>query len=143
MQNSHSDAFADPAQVVRRFITDMHQWESQTLSAYEMAKKSEQYEAFWDMGREALGKVFSRWCTPKERKYGRLGSFSDPPEYQPEHEAILETILESSRRASVHTQRTTGFGHKRKYVLLKKGDRWLIDSVKWQTHDGKWSNGIL
>ena len=143
MQTSQTHPYANPAEVVRRFIADMHEWESQTLAAYETAKKSGQVEPFWESTRQTLEQVFSRWCTPKERKAGRLGSFSNPPEYQPDHEVILETDIESSRRASVHTQQGTGFKQKRKYILLKKGDRWIIDSVKWQTHEGTWSNGIL
>jgi hypothetical protein len=66
-----------------------------------------------------------------------------PPEYQPAHEEMLETTIESPRRAVVYTQQNTGFRHRRMYVLLLKGGRWLLDSVKWQRHDGTWSNGGL
>ena len=125
-----SDLHADPAEVVRHFIAEMHDWEARTLHDYRSCDPSD-IDAFWGRVRASLGVVFARWCTPKERKFGRLGSFADPPEYQPEHEAILETIVESSRRALVYTQQGTGFRNKRMYVLSKKSDRWLVDSVKW------------
>jgi hypothetical protein len=113
------------------------------LSEYEAAAKSEQYDAFWTDARRSLEDVFSRWCTPKERRHGRLGSFANPPEYQPSHEQILETVNETPRRIIVLTRRIIGFKDARKYVLLKKGDRWWIDNVKWQSKDGDWQNGIL
>ena len=135
--------YADPAEVVRRFIADMHDWEARTLLDYRSSEPS-QSDAFISQARASLGEIFIRWCTPKERKHGRLGSFSDPPEYQPEHEAILEAVIESPRRACVLTQQGTGFREKRKYVLLKKADRWLIDNVKWwQVSVNEWANGIL
>ena len=121
--------YADPPEVVRGFITDMHAWEAQTLLDHRSSGPSE-VDEFWAQARASLGGVFARWCTPKERKYGRLGSFSNPPEYQPEHEAILEAIVESTRRACVYTQQGTGFRNKRMYILVKKSDLWLIDSVK-------------
>lgn len=143
MGDSDADSFAEPAKVVRGFIADMHQWELETAVASAAAKKSDRYDAFTSATRKSLSKVFARWCTPKERSYGRCGSFQDPPEYQPDYEKILEVVLESSRRCSVYTQQGTGFKNKQKYVLLKKGNRWQIDSVKWQLNDGKWANGIL
>jgi hypothetical protein len=139
----NTDVYADPAGVVRRFIADMHDWEARTLLDHRSLDPAEA-DAFWVRTRTSLGDIFARWCTPKERKYGRLGSFADPPEYQPEHEVILKAIAESPSRACVYTQQGTGFRHKRMYVLLKKSDRWLIDNVKrWQASMDKWANGIL
>ncbi len=80
----------------------------------------------------------SAGATPKERPYGRQGSFGQPPSYQPEHERILETCLESPRRAVVHTQEGTGIKRRLHYVLLKKAGRWLIDSKKVLYSDGRW-----
>jgi hypothetical protein len=138
-----ADVYTDPSRVVRRFIEDMHDWEARTLLEFRSLDPSKA-EAFWARTCASLGEVFARWCTPKERKLGRNGSFADPPDYQPEHEVHLKTIVESPRRACVQTWQGTGFRHKRMYVLLKKSDRWLIDSVKWwHASAGKWAKGIL
>ncbi len=136
------NVYADPAEVVRRFIADMHAWEVQTAASHRAARKSG-LESPWEVTRTLLAQVFERWCTPKDRKQGRLGSFSTPPEYQPEHEPVLETSYKTASRACVYTQQRTGFKNKRRYVLLKKSDRWLIDNVKWHTHGGKWEKGSL
>jgi hypothetical protein len=118
MPDSTLELNSDPAEVVRRFIINMHEWEMRILSEYEAAAKSEQYDAFWTDARRSLEDVFSRWCTPKERRHGRLGSFANPPEYQPSHEQILETVNETPRRIIVLTRRIIGFKDARKYVLL-------------------------
>ena len=44
----------------------------------------------------------------------------------------------------MYTQRETGFRFRQMYVLLRKGGRWLIDGVKYQSAlDGPWENDIL
>lgn len=143
MTTLDADIYADPAQVLRRFIADMNVWEAQTLAKSKLSPPQE-HQQFWTEAKDSLREVFAKWCTQKERKYGRLGSFQDPPEYQPDTEEIRETVVESARRASVYTQRRSGFAFQQKYVLVKQGGRWLLDSVKWRASDGdKWSNGIL
>ena len=87
--------------------------------------------------------MFARWCTDKARPYGRNGSFGQPPEYQPEHEQILETRLESPRRAVVETQQGTGFKNKVRYTLLRKAGGWWIDNKKRAAANGRWVNYSL
>jgi hypothetical protein len=143
MNPANSDVYADPAQVLRRFIADMNTWELRIAATYK-GLPPEEHQAFWTEARDTLREIFARWCTPKERKHGRLGSFQDPPEYQPDMEDVGETVVESPRRASVYTQRRSGFGFQQKYVLVKQDGRWLLDSVKWRAADSeKWSNGVL
>lgn len=135
--------YADPAQVLRRFIADMNVWEVQTLASFKGAPP-EAHRQLWAQANDTLRVVFAKWCTPRERKFGRLGSFQDPPEYQPDTEEIGETVMESACRACVYTQRRSGFAFQQKYVLFKQGGRWLLDSVKRRASEReKWSNGIL
>jgi hypothetical protein len=136
------DVYSQPAEVVRRFIADMHDWEIRTAAARKNSAP-ENHVQFWEAANTSLAAVFARWCTPKDRKYGRLGSYQEPPEYQPYGEDILETVIESPRRACVYTQRRTGFGFKQQYVLQKLAGRWLLDNVKWQASDAKWKAGTL
>ena len=131
------DTDLDPAETVRRFIADMHAWEMQA-AADDHATQPRGSDAFWDRTRSAQAEVFARWCTAKQRPYGRRGAFSQPPECQPAHERILETCLESPRRAAVYTQEGTGFKRKLRYVLLRQAGRWRIDNKKREDHAGKW-----
>ena len=138
-----TDVYSQPAEVVKRFIADMHDWELRTASLHRAATP-DQYAETWSASNRSLAEVFACWCTPKERKYGRLGSFQSPPEYQPNAEDVLETVLESPRRACVYTLRRTTFGGKFRYALLKHFDRWLIDNVKCRSDDeDQWSVGTL
>src|SRR4051812_40356474 len=98
----------------------MHDWEVR-VAADNRTVDGKSHDAFYQRACASLAEVFARWCTPKERKYGRLGSFSKPPEYQPEHEMIGDTVVESPRRACVLTRRGTGFQEQRKYILVRMG----------------------
>ncbi|OYT71429.1 MAG: hypothetical protein CFK52_08000 [Chloracidobacterium sp. CP2_5A] len=134
----------DPAAVVRDFIAAMHAWELSAAAAMDEAKRAGENGFLEKYGIQAgQDAVFAQFCTPKARPYGRRGSFSRPPEYQPDQETILGVAIESSRRAVVETQRNTGFQSRRRYVLLRQGGRWRLDSVKWRQVDGDWRNGAL
>lgn len=134
----------DPADVVRAFIAAMHAWELSAAAVIEAADRAGENGFDPKYGIQAgQDAIFARFCTPKARPYGRNASFGQPPEYQPAHEAILEATIETPRRAVVYTQQGTGFRNRRMYVLHRKGGKWLLDSVKWQQHDGTWANGIL
>ena len=142
MLNNPESKSLEPAEVVRQFISDMHAWEVQSGADYQTSPP-EDHQAFHGRLLATQAIVFARWCTPKERPYGRKGSFGLLPEYQPAHERILETCLENARRAVVHTQEGTGTKRRLQYVLLKKAGRWLIDSKKSLQFDGRWANRSL
>ena len=117
----------EPMDVVRGFIAAMHQWERECGRI----DRKEGAAAALGINRPALQRIFDEFCTPKERKYGRLGSYSDPPEYDPADETILGVKPIGPRRAEVETERHTGLEKgRRDYVLLTKGGEWLIDSNK-------------
>ena len=141
MSDLESTTF-EPADVVRRFIADMHAWEVQ-CGVDHNTSPPEDYQAFHVRLLATQAVVFARWCTPKERSYGRKGNFSQPPSYQPEHEHILETCLVGPRRAVVHTQEGTGIKRRLQYVLLRNAGRWLIDNKKRLGADGKWASYFL
>ncbi len=137
-------ADADPATLVRAFIAAMHDWELSAEAARAAAVLAGENPFDPKNGiRAGQDAVFARFCTLKRRTCGRLGSFCRPPEYQPTHEPVLEVTVESARRTVVQTQPETGFKDRRMYVLLRRGGRWLLDSVKSRRHDGTWHNGVL
>lgn len=88
--------------------------------------------------------IFRCFCTPKERKFGRQGSFRKPPEYDPEKEQVLDTEVDEIRkRANVTTHRQAVFGGGRhRYTLVRNDDRWFIDTLKRECGD-EWQNAIL
>jgi hypothetical protein len=117
----------EPAEVVTGFIAAMHQWEKECARI----DKKAQPGASHGMARQALGVVFSEFCTPKERKYGRQGSYSTPPEYDLRNETITSVRVVGPRRAEVETRRASGLNQGvTVYILLKAKGAWLIDSHK-------------
>jgi hypothetical protein len=125
--------------VLQAFFREMNSWERDCWSR----RKDPDIDGRNKRHLASMQEIFVRYCTPKERKYGRLGSYSNPPEYDPQAEKILEQALESSRRAVITTQQTTGFCHKCRYVLLRRGNQWLVDNKQWQDHTGKWNKVAL
>lgn len=115
-----------PVEVLQGFIAAMHQWEQE---CERLDRKTGNLGRMVIQAAEKL--IFDEFCTPKERKYGRLGSYSSPPEYDPASEEIVSIIEVSPRRVEIETQQHAGFKHRLKYVLLKQKKMWLIDSKIW------------
>jgi hypothetical protein len=133
----------DPTEVVKAFMVEMHLWEIASHKARRDASSSSDPSSYQPGVLEAMQRVFERYCTPKERNHGRLGSFTNPPEYQPLHEKIMDSKFESPLRACVTTIRETGFREHRMYILLKSWGRWFIDSAKTQDDEGRWTPAVL
>ena len=118
--------------VLRGFIEAMNEWERDCWKEYTESDMKRidpliQHKAF----QQRQDKIFARFCTPKKRLIvGRFGSFQNPPEYDPQMEKILRVDEVSGRRVIIYTQQGTGFRNKCRYVLLRKGNQWLIDNKK-------------
>jgi len=127
-----NDDSTSPARVLRRFIKAMNEWERQCWKEYTESKMKKidpliQHKRF----QQRQEKIFARYCTPKKRLIvGRFGSFRNPPEYDPETEILLKVDEISKWRVIIYTQQGTGFRNKCRYVLLRKGSRWLIDNKR-------------
>lgn len=133
-----------PVQVLRAFMTAMNEWERNSYQEFEKVRNG---DGDWISERQhrlqGINEIFAQYCTPKDRPLGRQGSFGHPPEYDPETEQVLEIVEESKRRVVIYTQEGTRFRNKCRYVLLCKGDKWLLDSKQWQDVEGKWQRGAL
>jgi hypothetical protein len=90
----------------------------------------------------SMQRVFSAFCTPAKRPYGRAGSYGVPPEYDPENEILIGSKLVSARRAEL-TTRQQKVGCEFLYVLSKRAGRWLLESRKWRLIGARWSNHLL
>ncbi|MGI6153975.1 MAG: hypothetical protein ACOYJB_09135 [Christensenellaceae bacterium] len=96
---------------------------------------SERYEMF-----------FKKYTTPKKRVYScSPASFGFPARYQgltAEHITAIDFANE--KRCEVTCKIPTGFRQTVKFIVLKKKDGWLLDSVKtYCKSDDKWSNSLL
>lgn len=126
-----------PKEVLFAFFAAMCKWERH---AFRESEKSG--EAADDALLEGRNRIIAEYCTPKRRAYSEPLCFGDPPEYDPKIEQVLKVVEESSSRVLIFTKRTDEFEEKRRYSLLRKGGRWLLDSWQWQ--DGKkWARGII
>jgi hypothetical protein len=136
--------FDDPASVVKAFIAAMNGWELKSWQSSEACRNTSDPSAYQPGVLRELENVFALYCTPKERRFGRNGSFQEPPEYDPTREGILGAdVDEIHKRAYVTTQRETVLGGGRyKYALLRTEGKWLIDTLKHE-FGGDWKNHIL
>jgi hypothetical protein len=128
--------YARPESVLRAFILSMYRWEA------EAAKHVPNLD--WSKAKADYDKAFAPYCTAKKRVYSSSHSISASPDYEPQEN--LTGVIVNSRRAELTTiQRKERLGrYERLYVMLKKGDRWLIDSKKDRCVGLKeWKNTIL
>jgi len=136
--------FNDPASVVEAYIVSMNRWEIESWKAMRSVKESDDPSSYQDEVKRKEKEIFEYFCTKKERKYGRQGSFQKPPEYDPESEKILSTtIVEDRKAAIVETERDSVLGGGTyRYKLYRREGKWLIDNLKHE-YEGKWEEKIL
>jgi len=128
----------DPESVVENFIRTMNAWET-----YANRVSREQKADAWPEIHRSQKIVFDAFCTQKDRKQGRNGSFQRPPEYNPDSEVIVGVEPFTNSKTHVITERNAILGGGQyRYILLRQGKRLFIDSVKFL--DGNnWQNSIL
>jgi hypothetical protein len=132
-----------PIDVLIQFMKEMNQWEKQCWEEHkETTHKAMIRKLQRDLAR--MNKIFAKYCTPKKRVHNLVGAYSFPPEYDSDNEIILETVVESTRRVVIYTKQKFGFCLHLRYVLLRKGDQWLVDNKQWRVNSNqKWKRGIL
>jgi hypothetical protein len=129
----------EPVDVLRAFWTAMCEWERRAFRFSQMTPLTRENVAPLANERAA---IVAEYCTPKKRVNSEPFSCGDPPQYDPDNEDVLEVVAEGPRRVVVHTQQRAGFQDRRKYVVLRRENRWFIDS--WQSlSNGKWARGIV
>jgi hypothetical protein len=132
----------EPRSTVEAFISAMNRWEIDAWQLSRTHRNSPEPGAYWPEIQRALLTIHQTLCTPKRRVYASQPTFQKPPGYDPATEKVTAVSVEG-RRALVDTQRNAILGSGQyRYVLHKKGDRWLIDNVKFFS-DGKWTPHIL
>ena len=131
--------------VLKGFFSEMHDWElfcAKTDDEIENDDSIDEDAADEEKERR-VNEIFARYCTPKERKQGRLGMYQRPPAYD-ESEEILEIEYPNPKKAVATTEAKTGMRDKNRYTLFYKNDRWLIDyKERFSPYEGKWVKGVL
>lgn len=134
---------ADPASVLRGFMLAMHRWETDCYSQQQSAGDEELLD--WSVIQQAQNQIFERFCTPKPRTYGRLGSFGFPPTYTPDD--TLVSIEHQARRILLMTLQapSTRMRYEVLFSLVRKEGVWRIDTKKrrpWGS-SANWEVAIL
>lgn len=134
---------ADPASVLRGFLLAMHRWETDSYN--QQMSLGEDEDLDWSVVQHAQNLIFERFCTPKPRKYGRLGSFGFPPTYTAD-DALLR-IEPQARRSALLTRQPASapLRYEVMFSLVNKGGVWRVDSKKTRPvgSSAKWTVGIL
>ncbi|MCA9102492.1 MAG: hypothetical protein KDA63_15125 [Planctomycetales bacterium] len=125
------------------YFKAMNEWATQCSSQYNVAERQSPSgnvaEELWQTWHDECRAIFDQFCTPKKRAYGRPDNISvgRPPDYMPEpdDEPITGVETPTKRRIVIETKQSFGMKERCQYVLVKNGDRWLVDSKK------KWGAG--
>lgn len=119
-----------PEEFLLRFFRAMREWEEfasrkgreSLISEHEADPELEEKTSRESI--DALRRIFREFCTTEEP--GRGLSYSEPPEYDPEGEKILEVRPARGGVKIVTQQTTTGYDHKLIYTLVKGPDGWRL-----------------
>jgi hypothetical protein len=107
------------AAVLHTFFSAMLAWERElTASDASSAEAMERHKA-------ACRKIFDQYCTPKERSYGRPNVLWANAEYA--NLDLLDSEWLTPRKVFFYTKEREGFEGQHRFLVVKRGDRWLID----------------
>jgi hypothetical protein len=130
-----------PEDVLRAFFTARRQL-TRDLNREDRLANREGRELDYGPFLRDLKAVLERYCTPKRRPQSEVLDWGTP-EYDPKTERVLKVTSESPRRVVILTVKSDGImDWKRRYVLLKQGGEWLIDS-KQAMYSRKWEREPL
>jgi hypothetical protein len=103
-------ASEQPIDELIQFMKEMNHWEKQCWEEHQ-ATKTTHKTMIQNLQRDLtrMNKIFAKYCTPKKRVHDLVGAYSFPPEYDLNNEIILETVIESTRRAVIYTKQKNGF----------------------------------
>lgn len=107
------------------------------LSPAELDAEIERRNSEWD-------EMFQTFCTPRKRAYVSRGGWRRVPDGAEWMERIYDAHLVRPGRVEIDVEQHPRIdsAHKR-YVLLRKGNRWLVDSVQRESGDGTFTRAIL
>jgi hypothetical protein len=121
---------------LKEFIIAMNHWELHCHSIMDNNLLGE----FRSQIVNELNIIFDKFCTKKERKYGRQAalSYRNPPEYSPDEEIIKIEELKGNK-VTIYTQQHTGFKSRYRYTLHYKNNEWRVDKKeRFSIGDDKW-----
>ena len=134
--------------LVTGFISEMNAWEKKCEKISDSEDNDEDVDDEWEEMEKKVHEIFSRFCTPKDRKQGRPNVISWGSEgsydYDPKEELIKDTVEEKAGRFLVYTYREKPLKTSFCYVILETKGKLRIDSKKRKFNvSDKWENDYL
>ncbi len=113
------------------FMKEMNAWEIKT---YNMPNTESDRET----AKKELTEIFKKFCTSKERKYGKPNYFSvsSISNYDIETQTIYN-IDELNRKTIIYTKLKNKGEWNLRYTLLLKNDIWLLDKKEISFNEGE------
>lgn len=129
-----------PEEVLWAFFRD-HRQLTRDLNREERAAERDGRQFDCGPFEERLRAILAVHCTPRPRPKSEVLSWGTP-EYDPKTEELVKVVSETPSRVVVYTKQTAGLEDERRFVLLRKGGRWRIDSKQFRV-GRKWERCVL
>lgn len=120
------DDSAAAKSVLLAFFDAMNEWELSMATDDVVSPRTKvELEERRANEKASCAAIFEKYCTSKERVYGRPNvlSYSRPPGYT--QEAIVDAEQHSTHKVFIYTKDRSGF--QRRYLLSKSKDGWKVD----------------
>jgi hypothetical protein len=133
--------------VVENFILEMNHWEKDSEKIDNNKNDGLTWEQKDAIIKEKVVVIINKYCTPKKRAMSAPNSIMRGLEgtykYDPNEEKIEDIKIERPNRIAVYTNKKDD-GENYLYILLRKDDKWLIDSKKRKYFgDKEWKNSYI
>ena len=96
------------------------------------------------VARKVLQSIYDKYCTSKNRQYHRThtGYFFYGGTYNSSSEIITCTDL-TRNKVEIQTAKIKNIATSKKYIVVKQGQVWKIDTVESLAGNNKWTSDIL
>ena len=124
--------------VLLAFFNELNEWEEYCNKIDK--DKSLSFDEKYLKQKEEITLIFNKYCTKKERKFGRPNKISYSHE-EIDNVEIIISIQESQtkNKAIVETKENGSEPFLYQYILIKTKNIWQIDSKKrYSSHQKKW-----
>lgn len=96
------------------------------------------------VARKVLQSIYNKYCTSKNRQYHRthVGYFFYGGTYKSSYEITICTEL-TKNKVEIQTPKIKNIATSKKYMVVKQGQVWKIDTVESLEGNNKWMPDIL
>lgn len=145
IENTLPDTDRTSMDTVIEFVKVYNKW---AIDCHNLVKtdrtKLDELTKIDSVARKVLQSIYNKYCTSKNRQYHRThtGYFFYGGTYNSSSEIVICTEL-TKNKVEIQTPKIKNIATSKKYIVVKQGQVWKIDTVESLAGNNKWTSDTL